>query len=655
MGFTEEQAALITEPGHALALAGPGSGKTSTVIEKIARLLQHKGNSVVAASFSREGAEEIRRRLGQRMGEEKMMRSEIQIGTFHALIADHRKKNFRSAKMLSPAHQTRTLASAARESNLTYGAVIDEFEGIKYALIPPEEATLPAWYINYEQHLRTLHSIDLQDLIRVSVLQMGMGVKLPEVAWDMPPSGAELSMPLKLAYAVKRYKADLRVRCEKLKAQTKDHLSNGRQRDAEASRQEMQQVIANEGVLPLFKATHLVIDESQDNDELQFALATLHALSGVQTTLIGDDDQTIYEWRQAMGYPGLMSFAKTFGARIITLGANFRSLRSIVESADKLIRHNDGHRIEKVFESRRGHGGSVEARAVKTTAQMADYAAEFIYNQTSAEISPNGQWHRHAQTGEFAVLARSNKHLDRIEDQMVAKGVKYVRRGSSLFSREGAQHVYDILGGVYAADIKGISIMLQLMRVHTSIADKLCRMIKGQEVNFVNGLMTNFAQFGASAAEAEECCKWFSNVRRLAIEGKHPEVIGEVCEKVRGIYYIKGEYVRTDEANVHSVRAAQKALTRMKGPVLSRVATLRNVDGKDSNEKAVMLLTFHGSKGLEFKQVVIVGADEKTVPGSGEIMSERRLFYVAVTRAKDAVLITYSGQPSRYIYELGAI
>ncbi len=653
MSFTAEQALLISEPGHALALAGPGSGKTSTIIEKIAQLLQHKGNSVVAASFSREGAEEIRRRLIKRLGEDAVASSEVQIGTFHSLIAEHRKKNFRTEKMLSPAHQTRTLASAAREEGLSYADVIGPFEEIKYCLIPPPEQTLPTWYKNYEDHLHTLHAIDLQDLIRVSVLQMGLGVKLPEVSGDEPQEGAELSMPLKLAYAVKRYKADLRGRCERLRDMARQHDSDRKPIEAEAARREMRQVIANEGVLPLFKATHLVIDESQDNDELQFALATLHALSGVQTTLIGDDDQTIYEWRQAMGYPGLLSFAETFGARVITLGANFRSLRTIVEHADKLISRNEGHRISKVFEARRGAGGSVVVEPQKTKAGMTEFATTYLLEQSMEEPSPDGRWPRHTQTGQFAVLARSNKHLDRMESELIDKGIKYVRHGSSLFNREGAHHVYDILGGVYAGDIKGVSIMLQLMGVNTTTADRVCRLIRGREADFVDGRMANFAQFGNNSEEVEECCDWFKNQRELVTKGKHSEVIAEVCAKVRGIYFVSGEYVRTDDANAESVRAAQKALSRMKGPVLNRVMSLRNMDSKDNIEKAVMLLTFHGSKGLEFKQVIIIGADEKTVPGGGEIMSERRLFYVAVTRAKDAVLITYSGAPSRFLMEMG--
>lgn len=654
MSFTAEQLSLISEPGHALALAGPGSGKTSTIIEKIAQLLQHKGNSVVAASFSREGAEEIRRRLIKRIGEDAVATGNVQIGTFHSLISEHRKKNFRTSKMLSPALQTRTLASAARESNKSYLDVIDEFEGIKYSLIPPSEELLPDWYKNYTKHLQTLNAIDLQDLIRLSVLQMGMGVKLPEVT-DAPEQNVAMTMPVKLAYAVKQYKSDLRIRCERLKAQAKTFAEENKPRDAEVARREMQEVIANEGVLPLFKVTHLLIDESQDNDELQFALATLHAMSGTQTTLIGDDDQTIYEWRQAMGYPGLMSFAETFSARIITLGANFRSLRQIVDCADKLIRQNDGHRIEKEFVSRRGAGGSVVAEPQKTLGEMAEFNIDYLLEQTTEETSADGKWLRHVQTGEFAVLARSNKHLDSIEAGLIASGIRYVRKGSSLFAREGAHHVYDVLGGIYAGDIKGISIMLQIMRVQTSTADKLCRMIKGREADFVEGRITNFVQFGESGPDVEACCKWFASARKLATKGMHPEVIGEVCNKVREIYFVSGQYVRTDEPNVQSVRCTQKALTRMKGPVLNRVMSLRAIDSPDNIEKAVMLLTFHGSKGLEFKQVLIIGADDKTVPGKGEIMSERRLFYVAVTRAKDAVTITYSGKPSRYIVEMDLV
>jgi superfamily I DNA/RNA helicase len=608
---------------------------------------------VVAASFSREGAEEIRRRLTKRIGEEAVVASGVQIGTFHALIAEHRKKNFRTEKMLSPAHQTRTLASAAREAGLSYTDVIATFEEIKYSLIPPNEAALPAWYKNYEQHLHTLHAIDLQDLIRASVLQMGMTVKLPAIdeCDRNEDENTSQPMPQKLAYAVRRYKSELRARCEALKASAKAADIEGRPRDAEVARREMQQIIANEGALPLFTATHLIIDESQDNDQLQFALATLHAMSGVQTTLIGDDDQTIYEWRQAMGYPGLMSFAETFGARVITLGANFRSLRKIVDHADLLIRGNVGHRIEKVFEARRGAGGAVVLEKQKTNSDM--FAVSYVMERTTEEPSADKRWLRQTRTGEIAILARSNKYLDSIERELTTQGIKYVRNGSSIFNREGAHHVYDILGGVYAADIKGISIMLQLMQVSTSTADRVCRMIKGREVDFVEGRMDNFAQFGADAEQVEQCSQWFSKQRNEAARSMHPEVIADATAKALSIYFADGKYIRTDESNAISVKAAQTALTRMRGPVLSRVMSLRNVDAKSNTDNAVMLMTFHGSKGLEFNQVIIVGADEKSVPGRGEIMSERRLFYVAVTRPKDALLITYAGQPSRYLVEMG--
>lgn len=91
----------------------------------------------------------------------------------------------------------------------------------------------------------------------------------------------------------------------------------------------------------------------------------------------------------------------------------------------------------------------------------------------------------------------------------------------------------------------------------------------------------------------------------------------------------------------------------MNQPVLTRVAMLQNRDFKGAERNAVSLMTFHGSKGLEFNKVILLGADDDVCPGKGEFQSERRLFYVAVTRAKDSMLALYSGKPSRYLAEMG--
>lgn len=653
MSFTPEQALLIAHPGHAVALAGPGSGKTSTIIEKIARLLQQPGNRVVACSFSREGAEEIRRRLAKRIGESALETADIRIGTFHSLIADHRKEHGRNAKMLSPAHQLRTLASAAAEFGETLADVLPKFEEIKYSLIPPSVEALPKWFHGYENHVRTLKAIDLQDLIRLTVYQMALSLNFPEVMADVDPE--ECAMPVKLAIAAAQYGRELKQRCERLKTQAVAATTAGNAQLAGRLHQDLQFVISNEGALPLLGATHLLIDESQDNDELQFALATLHALTQVPTTLIGDDDQTIYEWRRAMGYPGLMSFAQTFDAKLITLGANFRSFRTIVEHAEALIRHNDGHRIEKVFESRRGAGGDIQAEKADTEAQMAETATKFILEFSSQVDVPSGRYKLQVGTGEVAVLGRNNYVLDDMERSLIEAGVKYVRQGSSILHREAAQYIYDILGAVYGGDIKGISVMLQIQGVSTSMADQVCSEITGKEGAFVDGGMENFTRFGSSSAFVEKCSHWFEQRRREVRQGKHSEVIAEVCSTTKDLFPVGGSFDRKSIQNQRSINVVQKCLTRMRGHVLTRVAALRDREMKDGLENSVSLLTFHGSKGLEFRRVIIVGADDKSCPGKGELMSERRLFYVAVTRAKDNVLALYSGRPSRYLAEMGLV
>lgn len=652
MSFSDQQTQLICVQGHAVALAGPGSGKTSTIIEKIARLLQQPGNSVVACSFTREGAEEIRRRLTKRIGDAAMASADIRIGTFHSVIAEHRKTFGRSPKMISPAHQMKTLATVAREHGMSLGDVMPEFEEIKHQLSPPDANSLPAWLTDYESHLKTLGAIDLQDLIRATVQQMALSAKLPEPP-DSPPDDEE-PMPLRLAFAAAAYRDAFNKKREELSLRIEACRRKGNTQEAVQLQAELTRTSNEDGALPLLPATHLVIDESQDNDELQFALATLHALAGVTTTLIGDDDQTIYEWRRAMGYPGLLSFANTFNATVITLGDNYRSLRTIVEAADQLIRHNNGHRIEKVFVAKRGPGGSVLAEQTNTEWGMVELSAKIILEHTQECADPSGRFKRQVETGQFGILSRNNFILDDIEAELMREGVRYVRQGTSILQKEAAKYIYELLGAVYGFDIKGISFLLQIHGVSASMTNNLCREITGHEMDFVNGRLGNFQRFGEGSNAIDRTVGWLV-ARRAEVDEKTKsrEVIGSVCAVVREVLHPAGPWDRKNIQNRKCIAAVQRCLERMNQPVLTRVAMLQNRDFKGAERNAVSLMTFHGSKGLEFNKVILLGADDDVCPGKGEFQSERRLFYVAVTRAKDSMLALYSGKPSRYLAEMG--
>ncbi len=634
-----------------MALAGPGSGKTSTIIEKIARLLQQPGNSVIACSFTREGAEEIRRRLTKRIGEAAMATADIRIGTFHSVVAEHRKAFGRSPKMISPAHQMKTLATAARDHGKSLSDVMPEFEEIKHQLSPPDIDSLPPWFTDYESHLRTLGAIDLQDLIRTTVQQMALSVNLPPAPEHPPNEDAE--MPVRLAFAAAAYREAFHKRREDLQHRIAACRRKEDAKGADALQAELNRTSNEDGALPLLPATHLVIDESQDNDELQFALATLHALAGVTTTLIGDDDQTIYEWRRAMGYPGLLSFATTFNATVITLGDNYRSLRSIVESADRLIRHNNGHRIEKIFVAKRGPGGSVIAEKTATEWGMVELSTQIVLEHVEECQDPNGRFKRQVQTGQFGLLSRNNFILDDVEAELLREGVRYVRQGTSILQKEAAKYIYELLGAVYGYDIKGISFLLQIHGVSASMTNNVCREISGHERDFVNGKLGNFERFGAGSDAIDKTVGWLVAQRAEVGQQKPREVIGNVCAVVREVLHPAGPWDRKNIQNRKCIAAVQRCLERMHQPVLTRVAMLQNREFKGAERNAVNLMTFHGSKGLEFDKVIILGADESVCPGKGEFQSERRLFYVAVTRAKDSMLALYSGTPSRYLVEMG--
>ena len=112
------------------------------------------------------------------------------------------------------------------------------------------------------------------------------------------------------------------------------------------------------GKLPPLPCTHMVVDEAQDNDEIQAAWVAAHRVPLV--TMVGDDDQTIFEWRRAIGFPGMLAFQRERNARVLLLEDNFRSHSEILSAASHVIRHNDPHRNKKTLVPRKGPGGSVK-------------------------------------------------------------------------------------------------------------------------------------------------------------------------------------------------------------------------------------------------------------------------------------------------------
>lgn len=173
--------------------------------------------------------------------------------------------------------------------------------------------------------------------------------------------------------------------------------------------------LMRKGVVPLLPVTHIIGDEMQDADQVQLELVLIHAENGIRTTLVADDDQTIYEWRSALGFAGLQHFAARTGAKTIALRENFRSRSEVLEPANILIGNNDPDRIDKQQTAIRG-GGKGWVLTFSGSASQADHIIAYM-----TDTHVNGET--------VAVLSRTNQALKRLAVSLWEAAIPFVMDG----------------------------------------------------------------------------------------------------------------------------------------------------------------------------------------------------------------------------------
>lgn len=593
--LTNNQQAIVDSPGHVLVVAGPGSGKTSTVVAKIARICEAPTTRTVAVTFTRDGAQELEARLRGHLGKDALAR--VTVGTFHSLTLRHLEACDRKPRVTSPAQQRAflmrcidTLPAAER------GMAFHLFEAAKCSLEQIPEIEALDWFQAYQNALVRNNLIDLYDLMRDTTLRMASG--------DLP------SLP----------------------------------------------------------CTHLIVDEAQDCDSIQFLWARLHARKGVLTTLVGDDDQTIYEWRRAIGYPGMKAFAEEFNAAVIPLGENWRSLAKIVRAADQVISNNNPNRLPKDLVARRGEGGLIEIRMAGSLRHACKEIAELIGDcgEPIADSARRGsryrRWTTHdVPTGSWAVLSRTNGTLHMMQAALEALGLHSFRAGKSLWDTPAAGLFLSLLTGLENASPVGIDMAL----MHFGIPGPTAGTVLDGRHGALHELLDRGADFSRHGGQGAKLDAFFRKtaVWRGMLRRKEYR---EVILRVQGFVT---DTARSDEADlVASVaEAVANSLLRLSGTPSARVKTMLANSNQKDPERAVALYTMHGAKGLEFDNVVLLGMDDDKIPGDvtrrggqpgdiANVSSERRLFYVAMTRAKQRLILSHTaGKASRFLHELPGI
>lgn len=606
MGFNEAQAQAIQHTdGPCLVLAGPGSGKTLTIVNRVKYLIEKqkvRPEEILVVTFTRFAAAEMKSRLCLVMGKRDLP---VTVGTFHGIYYGILKWAYRmnQENILSETEKYQILRGVINKERMEIfdeedfiQDIVAEIGKVKNNRIPLEEfvsekCSADAFrniYRNYERHRKELKKIDFDDM-------------------------------LVLCYELFRSRPDVLAQWQK-------------------------------------KFRYVLIDEFQDINRIQYDVIRMLAQPENNLFVVGDDDQAIYGFRGADSEL-MLGFGKDFpDAKQILLGMNYRSTANIVQNSLKLI-ENNVERYSKKLEANREGGSCLHIQEVKDPVEEAEYVLEEIQ-----KCKENG-----IKEEEIAILFRVHTDARAVVEAMVERKIPFQMK----------EHLPNIYEHFIAKDIMAYFRLATGKRRRQDFLQVMNRpkrylgrdSVSGSQVSFED--MRKFYCDKGWMIDRIDQFEW--DVKMLMKMAPYAAI--QYIRKRIGYDDFLKEYAFTHQINrsdlnevLAEIEEAAKAFSSVEewfAHVEEYTETLK-VKEKERNRPrpGVRLMTIHASKGLEFKQVFLIAANEGRIPyqkakTDKEIEEERRLFYVAMTRAKDFLKICYvkikNGKevtPSRFVDEL---
>jgi DNA helicase-2/ATP-dependent DNA helicase PcrA len=613
--------AVSTLEGPLLILAGAGAGKTKTITHRILNLIKNgvKPSSILAITFTNKAAKEMRERVFKLIEEDKTLNIPISfaerpfVSTFHALGVHIIKEN--SAHLGIPRHFT------IYDRGDSKRAIKDALESLQ---LDPKQ---------YEPG----------SILNTISREKGDGVTINAYKNN---SKKEYFQTI-VANVWEKYEATL----TKEKSLDFDDLllkTAVLLRTNEKVREHYQNV---------WKYIH--IDEYQDTNRVQYEIAQLLSEKNKNICVVGDIDQNIYSWRGA-NIENILNFEKEYPqAKIITLEENYRSTQTILTAANNIIKKNTMRREKNLF-TRNTEGEKIELLISYTEQEEARIVAD-----KARELIDDG-----ADAREIAVLYRANFQSRTIEEAFLRKEIPYQILGTKFFDRK---EVKDVLSFIRASLNRDSSNdLVRIINVPPRGIGKatILKVVAGQESTLGPGLRNKVEQFAAllerikktALSEAPSTLIKFI-IRETGIENVYKHGTPEEQEKLENL------------RELVSVATQYDALPPEEGieKLLENASLATDQDDLEKDHNAVKLMTVHASKGLEFDYVFIVGLEEDLFPhqrlneaeiSQSEAEEERRLFYVALTRARKKVFLSYAqlrtiygaqkvNTPSQFISDIG--
>lgn len=420
------------------------------------------------------------------------------------------------------------------------------------------------------------------------------------------------------------------------------------------------------------KFRYVLIDEYQDTNHLQYLLAALLAGGQKNICVVGDDDQSIYRFRGAT-IENILSFEQEYqNARVIRLEQNYRSTGNILAAANGVIRNNRGRKGKKLWTDH-GEGEKVYFYTAGSEREEGLYVA----TQLLRAYGEGKQWK------DCAVLYRMNALSNQIEMALKSNSIPYrVVGGFRFFERAEIKDMLSYLCVIHNPqdDLRLLRVVNNPPRGIGAKTMETARTIAAQEGRSLWDILTNAAQIPALQKAAPKFQKFvdlIQSMQRLAEEADLPEFYETLIQESGYAAMLsekKDNESKSRLENIHELSSSisgylENAEEPSLGGFLDEVALYTDLDSVEDGDNCVTLMTMHAAKGLEFPIVFSIGMEEGVFPGyraigeEEELEEERRLCYVALTRAKERLYLTCAAQrmlfgrtsanlPSRFVQEI---
>ena len=649
-----QKQAVFTVNGPLLILAGAGSGKTTVLINRIANILRYGDayNStylrddldendiaackayiengtplttesqehlsvsacapwrIMAITFTNKAAGELKDRLCAMLGETA---NDIWASTFHSTCArilrrDGERIGYSSHFTVYDTDDQRRLMKNIlkeldiSEKNITPKSILNEISRAKDSLISPAEYALTVGddfrlkiisraYTTYQKRLEDADAMDFDDLINKVV---ELFKKCPDV----------------LEYYQNRFR-------------------------------------------------YLMVDEYQDTNHAQYTFVRMLAEKSGNLCVVGDDDQSIYKFRGAT-IENILSFENTFqNATVIRLEQNYRSTQNILDAANAVIEHNT-ERKGKTLWTQNGTGAMIHLHTAENETDEAERITKIILDGVAAG----------RKFSDYAVLYRMNSQSLTFERNFAKSGVPHrIIGGTRFYERREIREMI-----AYLSVINNPSDEMRLRRIintpKRSIGDRSVEVAAqiGQQTGETLFEVVSHAKGYPALSRAANKMTLFAAQMQGLIELNNDEKVtlgelyDELVERIDYLNFLKTDDPESAEDRAANVQELASNLRRFEeenpegtlSDFLEEVSLITDIDNYDNNADSVVLMTVHSAKGLEFPVVFLPGMEENIFPGMAsvyvpsEVEEERRLAYVAITRAKEELYIFHA--ESRMIF-----